>query len=138
MMTGTRTYAMLPARYLMTPTKEDARLAPPCTKTAYENGAKSFSTSQIRCGASASPPTTMVTQGAGERKYFARRGSVTAATASPSSSTPDQYFPYIATAAKRPASAASRKRRVSNERRKNKVVAAQRGISTVLRLNLSA
>src|ERR1700736_6385139 len=86
MMNGTRTYAMLPARYLMTPTKEDARLAPPCTKTAYENGAKSFSTSQITGGASGSPPTTMVAQGAGERKYSARRGSVTAATASPSSS----------------------------------------------------
>ena len=71
----------------------------------------------------------MVTHGAGERKYAARRGSLSAATPSPSSRKIDQYLPYIAAAAKSPASAASNGRRASNERRNHSVVAAHSGSS---------
>src|SRR4051794_17042576 len=84
------------------------------------------------------PPTTSVIHGAGERKYAPRRGSTSAASASPVSKNIDQYLPYIAAAAKRPASAASTRRLLSNERRNMKVVAAQSGISTVLELNFKA
>src|SRR5262249_650804 len=63
---------------------------------------------------------------------------MTAARPSPSSKNIDQYFPYIAAAAKTPASAASRARRVSNEHKNNKVVAAQSGMRIVLELNFKA
>jgi hypothetical protein len=78
----------------------------------------------------------MVTHGAGERKYAARRESLSAATPSPSSRKIDQYLPYMAAAAKSPASAASNGRRVSNERRNHSVVAAHSGSRIVFTLNL--
>ncbi len=56
---------------------------------------------------------------------------------SPSSRKIDQYLPYIAAAAPSPASAASSTRRVANERRNHRVVAAHSGSSTVFTLNLS-
>src|SRR5437762_9640806 len=84
------------------------------------------------------PPTTIVIHGAGERKYALRRGSRNAAMASPSSKNIDQYLTYMALAADTPASAASRTRRVSNDRRKAKVVAAQSGMRMVLELNFKA
>src|SRR2546430_10916035 len=80
----------------------------------------------------------MVSQGAGERKYCARRGSASAAMPSPASRKIDQYFPIMAAAAAAPASAAHTALRVSYERRKNQVVSAHNGISTVLALYFSA
>jgi hypothetical protein len=93
--------------------------------------------SQARCGASASAPAAIVTHGAGEEKYAARRRSMSAAMPRPSSSTIDQYLPYIAAAANSPASAASSTRRVSNERRNHSVVAPHSGSRIVFTLNLS-
>src|SRR3954451_3164806 len=99
-------------------------------------GAKLFCTSQTTCGASASAPTAIVIQGAGERKYAARRRSISAAMARPASRKIDQYFPYIQAAAPRPASAAYPGLRSRYERRNQNVAAAHSGISTVLTLYL--
>src|SRR5436190_8948895 len=83
-------------------------------------------------------PAAIVIHGAAERKYAVRRESVTAATASPASSTIDQYLPSIAAPAAAPARAADTRSRSSNERRNHNVVAPHSGISTVLALYFSA
>src|SRR5690242_6200992 len=95
-------------------------------------GPKSCVTSQTRCGAIAAAPTAIVTHGAADLKYAARRESSTAARPRPASRKIDQYFPSMASAAHRPASPAQPMLRRSNERRKQKVAAAHNGIKIVL------
>ena len=92
----------------------------------------------MTCGASKTAPTTTVIHGAAERKYAARRGSVSAPSASPASMMIDQYLPSMAAAAPTPASAAQPGRRVSNDSRNHHVVTAQNGVSTELALYFSA
>src|ERR1700744_3605289 len=109
-----------------------------CAVIANETVLKPCVAMNMTCGASRTAPTATVIHGAAERKYGARRGSVSAPSASPASMMIDQYLPSMAAAAPAPASAAQAGRRVSNESRNHHAVTAQNGVRIELALYLRA